>query len=113
VLLLIHGYSLPSISFYPLAHALEDHYHIIAPDCRGRGLSSAKNPPTKPEDIADDLNLFMNALNIKKFHFLGLSAGGPVAFDFAVKYKDSVDKLILLAPASPIGFTFYFRDEKL
>jgi pimeloyl-ACP methyl ester carboxylesterase len=56
--------------------------------------------------MADDLAALLDALNIQKAHILGYSMGGMIAQEFALKYPNRVDKLILLATsAGPDGYT--------
>ena len=52
--------------------------------------------------MADDLAALLDRLEIPKAHILGFSMGGYIAQEFAAKYPNRVEKLILLATAAYI-----------
>ena len=110
-LLLVHGNVSSSVYYKPLLERLPDDIHVFAMDLRGFGDSSYKKPIESLKDFADDLYLFMEKLDIPKADVLGWSLGGGVVMEFAVKYKDKLDKLILLNSASHKGYPVFKKDE--
>ncbi len=110
-LILVHGNVSSSIYFKPLLERLPKDIHVFAPDLRGFGDSSYNNPIQSLKDFADDLYLFMEKLNIPKADILGWSLGGGVVMEFAVKYKEKLNKLILLNSASHKGYPVFKKDE--
>ena len=110
-LILVHGNVSSSIYFKPLLERLPKDIHVFAPDLRGFGDSSYNNPIESLKDFADDLYLFMEKLNIPKADILGWSLGGGVVMEFAVKYKEKLNKLILLNSASHKGYPVFKKDE--
>lgn len=110
VLILLHG-NLSSSLFYKSILKEFDDYRVIASDMRGFGDSSYIEPIETMEDLADDLNLFIERMGLTKVSILGWSAGGAVAMKFASKYPDKTEKLILMASASYRGYPIFKKDE--
>jgi pimeloyl-ACP methyl ester carboxylesterase/AraC-like DNA-binding protein len=71
---------------------------LVLFDKRGTGLSDNVNENDLPnlEQRANDLQIIMSAIGIKKANFIGLSEGGPLAVYFASSYPELVNKLILI-----------------
>ncbi len=74
---------------------LAQHYQIILFDNRDAGLTSQSTRPYTIADMADDAAGLLAALNIPKAHVFGVSMGGAIAQQFALKYPEKLDKLIL------------------
>jgi pimeloyl-ACP methyl ester carboxylesterase len=70
-------------------------YHVIALDTRGHGQSPRGEKPFTIKQFAEDLNDFMDEKGIEKAILLGFSDGGNIALEFALKYPQRVEKLIL------------------
>lgn len=84
---------------------LAKHFRVVTFDNRGAGRSSAPDKPYSINGMADDVAALMDSLGIAKAHVLGFSMGGYIAQEFALKYPQRLDKLILLATAPYIdGF---------
>src|SRR4029434_2406549 len=59
-------------------------------------------------DMADDTAALMDAVGIKKAHVCGLSMGGMIAMEFALRHPDRLDRLILTgAPGAPARVVFH------
>ncbi len=74
---------------------LARNYQLILFDNRDAGLTSRSNRPYSIADMADDAAGLLDALNIPKTHVFGVSMGGAIAQEFALKYPHKLDKLIL------------------
>jgi 3-oxoadipate enol-lactonase len=74
---------------------LAKHYQLILFDNRDAGLTSQSPRSYSIADMADDAAGLLDALNIPKAHVFGVSMGGAIAQQFALKYPDKLDKLIL------------------
>lgn len=70
-------------------------YHVIALDTRGHGQSPRGEKPFTIKQFAEDLHCFMDEKGIEKAVLLGFSDGGNIALEFALKYPQRVEKLIL------------------
>ena len=53
----------------------------------------------KIDDMALDIMLLLNELNIAKFSIIGISQGGMIAQNLAINYPDMVEKLVLIVTA--------------
>jgi 3-oxoadipate enol-lactonase len=91
--LLLHGFTLDTRmwddQFLPLAAKAR----VIRCDLRGFGRSTL---PAAPYVHADDLAALLAALGVKKAQVVGLSAGGRVGIDLALKHPALVERLALL-----------------
>jgi pimeloyl-ACP methyl ester carboxylesterase len=103
VLILLHGNIGSSAYFSFLVPYLMDDFSVIAPDLRGYGHSTYNKPIITHADLADDLKLFMNALNIHKCSIAALAVSVGPAFLFSVKYPERLNKLIFFVGIGPKG----------
>jgi pimeloyl-ACP methyl ester carboxylesterase len=75
--------------------AFEQQYHTLIYDHRGVGESDDFGDPFSVVDLAEDAVGLMDALEIPKAHILGVSMGGMIAQEIALRNPDRVDRLIL------------------
>ena len=73
---------------------LSDKYTLYAPDLVYFGGSTAKKKNFSIEFQVDTIIQFLDKLNIKKCHLIGVSYGGLVAYMLSAMYPDRVEKLI-------------------
>ena len=112
VLVLVHGNMSSSIHYKPLIEKFESDYRLIIPDMRGFGDSSYFNKFDDLEDLADDLIMLLDALDIKEYNAAGWSTGGAVVLSMATKRPKQVKKLILIESCSYRGYPIFKKDEK-
>ena len=94
-MVLLHGNGEDSSYFvHQIAHFSKS-YRVIAIDTRGHGQSPRGEKPFAIKQFAEDLKDFLDARNIAKAVILGFSDGGNIALEFALKYPERVEKLIL------------------
>ncbi|MHA1675303.1 MAG: alpha/beta fold hydrolase [Promethearchaeota archaeon] len=75
-------------------------YHIIIPDLRGHGQSDAPDSDYTMEELVDDLCTITQTLDFpEKFVLVGHSFGGSICVEFATKYPELLEKLVLLSTA--------------
>jgi len=72
-----------------------EHFKTIVFDNRDVGRSSKATKPYSIADMADDLAGLMIGLDIERTHLLGLSMGGMIAQEFALRYPEKLNKLVL------------------
>ena len=94
VLLMGIGYdsSLWTLAQVPV---LSTQFQVILVDNRDAGRSSKARQPYTIADMADDLAGLLDALGIQRSHLLGLSMGGMIALEFALRHGDRLDRLVL------------------
>jgi pimeloyl-ACP methyl ester carboxylesterase len=71
-------------------------YRVIAFDNRGSGRTDAPDMPYSIRMMAEDTVGLMDALIIEKAHVLGVSMGGYIAQELAIRYPSRVESLILV-----------------
>src|SRR5688572_33208475 len=94
VLLMGIGYD---SSLWKLAQvpALSQRLQVIVVDNRDAGQSSRAKTGYGVADMADDTAGLLDALGIERAHLLGLSMGGMIAQEFALRHASRLDHLIL------------------
>lgn len=75
--------------------ALAEHFHVIAFDYVGHGLSDKSIDEYNPAVFADQMLELMDALGIEKAHLSGESLGGWVSGLFAARHPHRVRRLML------------------
>ena len=83
--------------------ALSQMYQVVVFDNRDVGRSSKATGPYSIADMADDVAGLMDGLQIKHAHVLGISMGGMIAQEFALRHPNRLDKLILTGTGAATG----------
>jgi pimeloyl-ACP methyl ester carboxylesterase len=75
-------------------------YRTLAVDFRDVGDSDPVDQPYTVADLADDVAGMARALQIPRVHMIGISLGGYVAQNVALRHPDQVEKLILVSTSA-------------
>jgi 3-oxoadipate enol-lactonase len=95
-LLLVHGFPLDHTMWNPQIDYFSDHCRVIAPDLRGFGASDVTPGTVLMEQMADDLNALLDALEVRdKVIFCGLSMGGYIGWQFWQRHRHRVLAMIM------------------
>ena len=95
-LLLIQGMSGTHLSWgEPFLSELEDGFALTAYDHRGIGRSGRVEEPFTIVDLADDAARLLDRLGLERAHVLGISMGGMVAQQLALRHPDRIRTLTL------------------
>lgn len=97
-LVLLHGFVLASEYMMPLARALAPYAHVWLLDLPGYGRSEKRRAAMTLPGLADALAEWMEALNLRRAHFVGNSFGCQVLVEFAVRHATRVERLVLQGP---------------
>lgn len=81
----------PSVFDSPLI----DHFQILAYDQRGLGRTTALDKPCTMADYANDAAGLLDAVGWDSCLVMGVSFGGMVAQEFAIRHSQRVDRLVL------------------
>lgn len=99
-LVFVHGYGGYAMQWKHQLRAFADNYRVIAYDQRGHGRSSAPQTRYTMDEMVGDLHDLIDRLKVKRpFVLLGHSFGGAVATEYALRYPDEVERLVLVATA--------------
>ena len=99
-LLLLHGYADSWYSYNGMLEALPDDWCAYAPSQRGHGGSSKPEEGYSIEQYARDAVAFMDATGLRKVPVVGHSMGTFIAQEMALKFRDRVSHLVLIAAAT-------------
>lgn len=81
----------------PNLPALSARHRVIAYDHRGTGRSDRLLPDdVRVEDLADDIIMLMDALDIERAHVVGHAAGGVAGLALALKAPERLDRLVVV-----------------
>jgi pimeloyl-ACP methyl ester carboxylesterase len=97
-LVLLHGYPSSSFMFRQLIPALEDQFHLIAPDYPGFGNSEAPPPSQFAytfEHLADVMEGLLDGLDIQRFGIYIQDYGAPVGTRIATRRPEAIQAVIV------------------
>jgi pimeloyl-ACP methyl ester carboxylesterase len=95
--LLIMGFGLPGNLWANQVEALRHHHHVAWFDNRGAGMSRTQKPLMTMADMQRDALDVMDALGWDSAHVVGISMGGMVAQELALRATERVRSLTLIA----------------
>jgi pimeloyl-ACP methyl ester carboxylesterase len=95
-LVLIRGLGSNADHWYAQVPDLSRHYRVVTFDNRGIARSNDPGEPFTIPDMAEDTIRLMDALGIEQAHVLGLSLGGMVAQEMAIRHPERIKGLILV-----------------
>ena len=95
-LLFVHGFPLDHTSWQPQLEAFSTQARVIVPDLRGFGRSDVTPGKVTMERFADDLAELLDALQVEEpVTLCGLSMGGYIAWQFWLRHRSRLGRLIL------------------
>lgn len=112
VVLMIHGNMSSSVHYEPLITRIKDKYRCIAVDLRGFGDSTYNNRFNTLAELAEDVNLLLEKLEIPSVYLVGWSNGGGVGLQLCARHPEKVKKFFDIEGAGLKGYPLYQKDEK-
>ena len=95
-LVLVPGFASGAWSWEWQAEELSRDFRVVTFDPRGVAASGSDDGSSVSiSNIADDIAELLNELEIASTHVLGISFGGFVAQEFALRFPDRLQKLVL------------------
>lgn len=94
-LLLIMGLGANATAWWKQVPAFSEHYRVIAFDNRGAGRSEKPVGAYSIAQMADDAAALMDALEVPSSHVFGMSLGGMIAQEYALRHPQRVQSLVL------------------
>jgi len=102
IMVALHGIMDSSHAWEGWINEIGEHYRIVAVDLPGFGLTGPLlSGDYSMETYVQFIEDFVEALGLHHFHLVGNSLGGGVAWNYAIKHANRIDKLILI---DPVGF---------
>lgn len=98
-LIFLHGLSFDSRMWELQFEAFRSEYMTIGLDFRGHGFSDAPEIEYSMSTYVSDISALMNSLHLTSTVLIGLSLGGAVALEFALRYPQRVNALVLASSA--------------
>ena len=107
-LVLIHGAQSDRSVFGSLLPVLEPRFRVLLFDQRGIGGSSKPDAVMSIALLADDTAALMETVGLPRAHIFGVSMGGMIAQELALRHPGRVDRLILgcSTPGGPHRLNF-------
>lgn len=108
-LLLIMGLGASLETWVAQRLAFAERHRVIAFDNRGAGRSATPPPPWTVAAMAADAVALLDALGIARAHLLGVSMGGMIAQEIAIRHPERVASLVVAMSFSrpePVRRTF-------
>lgn len=94
-LLLLRGLGRSSRHWGELRELLARSFYLLLTDNRGVGRSDAPWPPYSTPMMADDHVAILDAAGVARTHVFGISLGGMIAQQLAIRHPARVDRVIL------------------
>ncbi|HBO4304688.1 TPA: 3-oxoadipate enol-lactonase [Pseudomonas aeruginosa] len=83
--------------------ALTRHFRVLRYDARGHGASSVPPGPYTLARLGEDVLELLDALEVRRAHFLGLSLGGIVGQWLALHAPQRIERLVLANTSAWLG----------
>lgn len=76
----------------------EKHFRCILFDNRGVGASDKPEGPYTTAQMADDSAALLDALQVSSAAIVGVSMGGAIALQLAIRHPEKVEAMVLMCP---------------
>jgi pimeloyl-ACP methyl ester carboxylesterase len=94
-MLFITGFTISSAVFDPILPLYEDRFTCVTYDNRGSGRSDSPLKLTSMPELAGDAVRVLDAAGVESAHVYGLSMGGMIAQEVAIRFPERVRGLVL------------------
>ncbi|MHA2143283.1 MAG: alpha/beta fold hydrolase [Candidatus Thorarchaeota archaeon] len=109
----VHGAGGSYDNWHPQVKHLSNRFKVVTYDVRGHGKSGGSDREYSCALFADDLHELITALEIERPVVCGLSLGGMIAQQYAVKYQSNLTGLVLADTAVASALTLSDKLQKL
>lgn len=107
VIVFTHGNSLFHGQWQPQVEEFSKTHRVLVWDVRGHGKSSLPAGEVNPDSFSQDLIGLLDALNIERAVLCGLSMGGHISLQAAVRYPERVRALVLIGAPFTNSFNWF------
>lgn len=109
LVLFLHGIGGNRSNWHDQLSAFAEHFHAAAWDARGYGDSDDYEGPLHFTQLADDILRVLDHFGAAKVHLVGLSMGGRIAQDFAIRHAARLGALVLCDTSRGLA---HYSEEK-
>lgn len=102
-----HGASWNHKQWEPQVQFFAERYKTIVWDVRGHGYSSLPEGKVDSETFSKDLIALMDHLEIKRAVLCGLSMGGHISLQTAIRFPERVEALVLIGTPFTNAFNWF------
>ncbi len=102
VVVLSHSLGSSSIMWAPQLPRLSETYRVLCYDSRGHGGSSAPEGAYSLDQLGDDALSLMDGMDLAQVHWVGLSMGGMIGQNLALRQNGRLKSLTLCDTAAQI-----------
>jgi len=95
-LLLLHGWGASSFSWRNNLLPLSEHFHVIALDLKGFGLTEKPKGKYDLNEFTEHVKTFIDELGLEKICLVGNSMGGGIAINLTYNFEELIDRIILI-----------------
>ena len=103
LVVLSHSLASSGIMWEQQVPALVDGYRVLRYDTRGHGGSDAPSGPYTLDALGDDVIAMLDALDIERVHWVGLSMGGMIGQNLAIRHPRRLQSLALCDTTSRVA----------
>ena len=90
---LLNGLAMHTKAWYGFLPRLTGEFDVLLWDYLGQGESSSDDVPYEIPRLCDYLTMIVDALEIERFHLMGISYGGFVGLEYARRYQHRLHTL--------------------
>jgi pimeloyl-ACP methyl ester carboxylesterase len=109
-LILLHGGVVGIAMFGPNLQGLSRDRKLIAVELQGHGRTADIDRPLRYEAMADDVAALVRHLEVGRADVMGLSLGGGVALQVAIRHPDLLRKLVVVS--APFGRNGWYPEVR-
>jgi 3-oxoadipate enol-lactonase len=103
VVCLSHSLASSSVMWDPQIAVLSQNFRLLRYDTRGHGGSDAPRGPYGLDQLGDDVVAMLDALGIDRVHWVGLSMGGMIGQNLALRYPQRLASMMLCDTLSVVS----------
>src|SRR5687768_3382482 len=98
-LIVLHGSYMNILSMGAIIPRLAESHKVYAIELQGHGRTTDIDRPITYPNLADDVAVFMDAVDLPKADVFGYSMGAAAGLQLAIRHPDKVDQLIAASVA--------------
>jgi 3-oxoadipate enol-lactonase len=100
VIVFLNGLTQTAVNWTTISNHLKDDFQLLSYDARAQGRSDPGSRPLSLEIHGSDLRELLEYLKIVRAHLVGVSHGAAVALEFASRFTDIADRVMLCSASA-------------